>query len=125
MKLLPDITLSAKSKKTADSLPSFFYPALNSLWNLHTRYGFRKPTLSMYRDEAIITLKNTDYSISVIHLIPDQVIFVDSRSPAAKRYSTSIRIPVGELVSRIPEFIGKNTQIFKVATASKTRNNNG
>jgi hypothetical protein len=115
MPLRPEITISAQSRKTADSLPHFFHSALNALWDFHLRCGFRNPTLAVHRDEATIVFRTADYSISVIHVLPDQVFFVDSRSPTSERYATSIRIPDDELASRLPQFLNEHTKFESTA----------
>jgi hypothetical protein len=105
MALRASIELSKATRKTADSFPSFFHTVLNALWELHEKHGFRKPKLSVCRDESTVIFEGRGYEISVLHLWPEQVIFVDSRTGSKERYSRSITIPETELSAKLPPFL--------------------
>ncbi len=105
MPLRADVKLSKAARKTADSFPRFFHTALNTLWDLHEKHGFRKPKLSVCRDESTVSFEGHGYEVYVLHLWPEQVIFVDSRTGSKDRYSRSITVPETELPAKLPRFL--------------------
>ena len=66
MKLNKGITLSKQHQKVCDRWASFFIPALNAFYPLHTELKFLKPKLSTWRDEALLHFTRQGTSVSVM-----------------------------------------------------------
>lgn len=105
MKLREGINLSKKAQKTAESFPKFFITALNLLYDLHSVHKFRKPKLSIHRDESTVSFERGSYWISVINCWPDTIHLVDTRVPASNRYNNKVKIADDELPTKLPEFL--------------------
>ena len=73
MKLQQYISLSKKHQKVCDYFDSFFVPALNALYWLHTDMKFLKPKLSTWRDEALLKFPRRDIDVSVTFYYDDNV----------------------------------------------------
>ena len=73
MELKDHITLSQKHQKSFRVFPSFFTSALNALYFLKTEYGFRKPELSTWRNEANLVFSSERFKITVEYESPNWV----------------------------------------------------
>ena len=62
-----------KNKKKFEIFPSFFAPALNALYPLHTEKGFRKPQLSIWRGEACVEFQRGPIRVLVQYEWPNFV----------------------------------------------------
>jgi hypothetical protein len=73
MELDAHISLSMKNKKKFEIFPSFFAPALNALYPLHTNKGFKKPQLATWRDEACVEFQRGPIRVLVQYQWPNFV----------------------------------------------------
>ena len=73
MELRGEISLSKKNAKQFKVFPSFFAPALNALYELHTEKGFRKPSLSTWCEEASLDFQRDVLKVSVQYVWPNFV----------------------------------------------------
>ena len=70
MELKDHITLSQKSQKSFRVFPSFFTSALNALYFLRDEYGFRKPELSTWKNEANLVFSSNQIKVTVEYESP-------------------------------------------------------
>lgn len=117
MPLGETIKLSKKAQATFERFPAFFEPTLNALYDLHLQHGYRKPELSIYRDESTVLFKAKDHSIAIMYLLSGQLVISDSRLKGSAKYDTvrmseeELPTSLFELLSdRMPSFIGSNSQ---------------
>lgn len=73
MELKDHITLSQKNQKNFRVFPSFFISALNALYFLRDEYGFRKPELSTWKNEANLIFSTNRLKITVEYESPNWI----------------------------------------------------
>jgi hypothetical protein len=104
MSLPESITLSRKATATVDSFPEFFEPVLNALYDLHLKHGYRKPQMSIYRDESTVIFKGKNHSISISYLTGGQLVLGDSRKKSPEREEI-ISMAHDELATKLPKVL--------------------
>jgi hypothetical protein len=73
MKLKEHIVLSQKHQKSFQVFRSFFTSALNALYFLRDEYGFRKPELSTWRNEANLVFSSEQFKVTVEYESPNWI----------------------------------------------------
>ena len=73
MQLKDHISLSKKHQKTFQVFPVFFTVSLNEFYFLKDDFGFRKPELSTWRNEATLKFKSDLFDISIQYEAPNWV----------------------------------------------------
>lgn len=87
MDLSKEIKLSQKHQKIFRVFPWFFTPTLNEFYFLTTEYGFKKPQLGVWRDEALVEFIKDDIGIIVEYGWPNFIgIYFKKASVPGKIY---------------------------------------
>ena len=73
MELKEHITLSQKHQQSFRVFPSFFTSALNALYFLRDEYGFRKPELSTWKNEANLVFSSNYFEITIEYESPNWI----------------------------------------------------
>jgi len=91
MELRSHITLSKVHQKTLQVFPYFFIPALNEFYFLRDEYGFKKPDLAAWKNEANLTFESKNIEITVAFETPNWIEIIFKRSGDLGRiYSTAL-----------------------------------
>jgi hypothetical protein len=73
MELKSYITLSKKHQRELRSFPYFFIPALNEFYFLRDDYGFRKPELDTWKNEANLIFTSKTLKILIEYEAPNWI----------------------------------------------------
>jgi len=85
MELRNDIVLSKGHQKTLMVFPYFFIPALNEFYFLKDEFGFKKPKLATWKNEANLTFESKDIEIVVAFEAPNWIEIVFKKNGSSGR----------------------------------------